>query len=1005
MRAPSSLSPLVLAALGLGLLLGPGLGAEAEAAPPRYPRSWDADYTDKIREFTTGPEFSTPLVDHAPKSRRVPSPLEHLGYIPGERGRLTYAADIHDYMRGLAKRSPNVRVESMGKTAEGREQLLVYIADAGTLRRLDKYKEITRKLSDPRGLDEREIDRLVRKGKPFYWLVAGMHSPETGNPEMLMELAYRLAVEDSPEIKRIRKNTIVVMTPVLEVDGRERMVDLVRWWEKHPDQGIPPLLYWGHYVAHDNNRDSLSFALPMTQNLLRAYMDIRPQVLLDLHESIPFLYISSGTGPYNAWLDPLAIETWTSMAHHEVKEMTRHGVPGVWTHGFYTGWAPSYMFYIAHAHNAIGRFYETFGNSTPDTRTRRIKDASQREWYRGNPPYPTVEWSLRNNVNYSQSGVLIGLDRVAQAPEELMRTFVELGKRSVAKAKSEGPAAYVIPADQKRRGQTRDMLNLLIRQGVEVHRATQKATIVDAWPPKPKSKPGDEDPDDADGEAAKKPSPEPTPVEIEPGSWIIRMDQPYSRLADMLLDVQYYRHDDNRAYDDTGWTFGYSKNVQVHRIVDPKVLDVPMQKLAGEIVTEPESTGSGSTLLVPANADTDLLRFVFARKKQVRVADEAFDVGGRSFGAGTLVIEGATQADRDAAKGLGLELAATGKAPSVASHEVTPPRIALLHTWVNTQDEGWFRLALESLGVPFDYISTDDVADTPNLLAKYDAILFPPCGCSPEQLVNGLADGPAFAWKKTDLTPNLGGVDSTEDIRRGMGYAGLANLARFVEDGGTLVAVGESARAAIELGIAPHVGIASNGKVKARGSLLRADVRDPGSPIAYGYDETVPVYVGDPLAFRLGRFESQKDDERGSGRGGPLDPDVPQARPYVGPPDPVDRPLHEEWFLPEDDEVSARVEFFLPEPAKRPRAVLTYAKRPGKLLLSGMLGGAGDLAGKPALVDVPRGKGHVVLFGFNPMWRQQTQGTFALVLSALLHGPALGVHWPPVKSRQPPAGG
>jgi hypothetical protein len=661
------------------------------------------------------------------------------------------------------------------------------------------------------------------------------------------------------------------------------------------------------------------------------------------------------------------------------------------------------MFYIAHAHNAIGRFYETFGNSTPDTRTRRIKGASTREWYRGNPPYPTVEWSLRNNVNYSQSGVLLGLDRVAQAPEDLLRTFYDLGKRSVAKARAEGPAAYVIPAEQKRKGQTREMLNLLIRQGVEVHRATGSATIEDTWPPEPKKK--DDGADGAEGKNEKKDEKKPDPVEIEPGAWIIRMDQPYSRLADMLLDVQYYRHDDNRAYDDTGWTFGYSKNVDVRRVVDPKVLDVPMEKVPGELASEPERSGSGSTLLVPATADTDLIRYLFARGKKVRVADEPFEVGKRTMPAGTLVLERADSSDADAAKGLSVELVATGRAPEVASHEVAMPRIAVLHTWVNTQDEGWFRLALESVGVPYDYISTDDLRDTAKLRDRYDAILFPPCGCRPEQLVNGLSDGPAFAWKKTELTPNLGHVDSTENIRRGMGYQGLQNLARFVDEGGTLVAVGESARAAIELGIAPNVAIAGNGKVKARGSLLRADVRDTGSPIAYGYDETVPVYVGNPLAFRLGRFDAKKDDdERPSGRGGPKDPDVPQARPYVGDPDPVDRPLHEEWFLPEDDEVSARLEFHLPEPAKRPRAVLTYAERPDQLLLSGMLGGAGDLAGKPALVDTPRGKGHVVLFGFNPMWRQQTQGTFALVLSALLHGEALSVHWPPAKTPAPATG-
>jgi hypothetical protein len=984
---------LLLALFASLLALAPG---SAQANPDRYDRSWDKEYTDEIRKHTTSPEFLTEFVDHLPKSARVPSPKDHLGYIAGAEGKLTYAKDIHAYFKALANKSPNVRVESMGKTAEGREQLLVYIADAGTLRRLDKYKDITRKLSDPRKIDDKQAERLIKQGKPFYWLIAGMHSPETGNPEMLMELAYRLAVDKSAEMRRIRKNVIVVMTPVLEVDGRERMVDLVRWWEHNPGQGIPPLLYWGHYVAHDNNRDSLSFALPMTQNLLKAFLDMRPQILLDLHESIPFLYVSAGTGPYNAWLDPLAIETWTAMAHHEVRELTRRGVPGVWTHGFYTGWAPSYMFYIAHAHNAIGRFYETFGNSTPDTRTRRVKGSSEREWYRGNPPYPVVEWSLRNNVNYSQSGVLAGLQRVARIGDDFLRTYYELGKRAVAKAKSEGPAAYVIPAGQKRPGQVRDMLNLLIDQAVEVHYTTAKAQVTDDWPPKPK-RPGEKDEEAKDEKDAKKKAKkddEPRKIEIPAGSYVIRMDQPYSRLADMVLDVQYYRPDDNRAYDDTGWTFGYSKNIEVHRVVNPEVLEVPMEQTVGHLQSHPGTT-DGKTWLIPANADTDVLQFLWKLNQPVKVADQSFKVSGSEMPAGTIIIEEPSDAVKDAAQGLSIGFRGVNTSPSVATHEVKLPRIAVLHTWVNTQDEGWFRLALESLGIPYDYISTDLVARTPDLGSKYDTILFPPCNCSTEQVINGLPDGPPMAWKKTDVTPNLGVVDSTEDIRQGLGYEGLANLAKFVKEGGTLITAADTARFAAQVGLAPNVGVVRGGKAKARGTLLRADVRDPGSPIAYGYDDEVPIYVGTPTAFRIGRFDRPKEDKRPSGRGDKKDPDVPQARPYVGRPDAVDRPLHEQWLLPEDGEVSARLEFVLPQVKDRPRAVLVYSKNPGKMLLSGLLSGAGELAGKPALVDAPNGKGHVILFGFNPMWRQQTQGMFSLVLSAALHGAGLSANWPP----------
>src|SRR5207249_1309507 len=145
----------------------------------------------------------------------------------------------------------------------------------------------------------------------------------------------RLAVDETPMIQQIRNNIITLITPVLEADGRDRMVDLVHWYQANPASGMPPLVYWGHYVAHDNNRDAMGLALNLTRNVLNAYYDWHPQIVHDFHESIPFLYISTGTGPYNAWLDPVAIEEWQRMAFHEVQVLTEKGMPGVWTYGFY----------------------------------------------------------------------------------------------------------------------------------------------------------------------------------------------------------------------------------------------------------------------------------------------------------------------------------------------------------------------------------------------------------------------------------------------------------------------------------------------------------------------------------------------------------------------------------------------------------------------------------------------------------------------------------------------
>src|SRR5258708_6259774 len=208
-----------------------------------------------------------------------------------------------------------------------------------------------------------------------------------GAPEMLMELAYRLAVEETPFIQKIRKDSIVMITPLVETDGHDRMVDVYMQHKKHPNDPQYPLVWWGHYVAHDNNRDNLGLSLALSRNMLKTFLEWHPTVMHDLHESVPYLYIMTGTGPYNALLDPIAISEWQQMAYHEIQEMTKRGVVGVWTHGFYDGWAPNYLLSIANSHNAIGRFYETFGNGGADTRVRTLRPRTPAaSGYRPNPP-------------------------------------------------------------------------------------------------------------------------------------------------------------------------------------------------------------------------------------------------------------------------------------------------------------------------------------------------------------------------------------------------------------------------------------------------------------------------------------------------------------------------------------------------------------------------------------------------------------------------------------------
>src|SRR5215203_296368 len=455
----------------------------AQIKPGRDPNQpIDQDYTDKIREYTTAPYFNSPLTDYLPASTDVPTPKAVLGDVSGAPGKLPYAEEVYKYMRMLERASPRVKVFSIGTTEEGREMIAVAIASEQLISKLDENRARLTKLADPRtiNMDEAEADRLVAASFPVYYITGTIHSPETGSPTALMELAYRLVVDDSAYVKSIRDSVVTLITPVVEVDGRNRMVDVYNWHLAHPNQNWPGLVYWGKYVAHDNNRDAIGLSLKLTRNVMNTYLAWKPQVLHDLHESVPYLYDNTiGDGPYNAWVDPILTDEWQMIGWNNVSEMTKFGMPGVFAHGNFDTWSPGYLMFIAATHNGISRLYETFGNAGADTLERTLSPGEyQRTWYRQNPPLPKAKWSQRNNNNYQQTALLTSLSYFGNNSKLFLKNFYLKSKRSIDKPKNEGPAAYVFPADDPRPGSQADLLRLLQAQGCEVHRATALFTVM-----------------------------------------------------------------------------------------------------------------------------------------------------------------------------------------------------------------------------------------------------------------------------------------------------------------------------------------------------------------------------------------------------------------------------------------------------------------------------------------------------------------------------------------------
>ena len=1000
---PSGAGALRRWALGLALALvlaAAVLPAQQMVTETKDPaQAQDEDFARSVKEWTTQPYFISPLVDHLPKVNGVPSPKDVLGYHIGAPAKLTYYADILKYYRALAAAVPDrVKIETIGKSDEDRELVVVWISSDENIRNLAKNRDNLARIADPRRSSPAEIRQLIATTRPQYHLMGGLHSGETGPSEMLMELAYRLATETSPLIKQIRDNVYVSVTPVADPDGRDRNVD---WFYRNRELGlsapgaggrggatqagggdaggeapaagagggggrgaVPGVPYWGKYVFHDNNRD-----INLSQLSMRAitdwYFTAHPPIMHDLHESQPLLYTYSGAAPQNPNLDPILFAELPFFSNFELSQMTKWGMPGVYTHAFMDGWSPGYLGSVAYNHNGMMRMYETqAGNdiaapaappaakpaaTTPSARGAAATTAAAaptsetagrgqaatsaapeggagrgagtvtagrgaaaagpptgrgggqpREWYRGLPipPGALANWSRRNNANYMQTGVLSGLQLTAMFPNLVVENFYQKTRNSIESGKTEAPFAFVIPVQ---RDQTRvaELVNILRAQGIEIGRASGEIKLSDGTFPA--------------------------------GSYVIKRDQPYGRLAKNLLERQSYPDPNLRTYDDSGWTMGLAMLADVREIKDKAILDVPTT-LVQKATVEGKVTGSGPAGLAVAHyGSNNMVAFRYKlRNVPMKITDRATTIGGVEIPAGSFVVTPPADlgAVRSAVQQFGLTAVSLSTVPAVPMHEGDLPRVAIYSSWTGTQEIGWVRFTFDKFGVPFDLIYKERVRKG-NLRADYDVIVIPTQTLTRQSVFQPAAARPV-PYIRDAKYKFLGMYGESTDITGGMGGEGVDAFAKFLDAGGTLVAMGTAVRFPTDMGFARTVeatATTSNNFYAPR-PLVNAEVLRLDHPVFYGYTEkTMPIkYIqGQPLIT-------------------------------VGEPD-------------------------------RGTVLARYLGGDGAVL-SGLMRGADEIRERPLALDVPggfTGKGRVVLFANNPIYRWQNHGEFNMVFNTLLN--------------------
>ena len=847
-------------------------------------------------------------------SAELMTPEAVLGFQVGSDYQVAGWKTVSDYMRHVAANSDRVLVEALGKTTEDNDLLMLLISAPENLENLARYQQIQRALAIPSKRSE-ELDALAQAGKAVVLINCNLHSTEIASSQMSMELAHQFATVETPQIKAILENVIILLIPSANPDGLNIVVD---WYNRtvgtpHEGSEIPWLYH--KYTGHDNNRDWFMLTQIETQLLTRVlYEEWFPEVVYDVHEMSyrgPRFVIPPYFEPVNPNIPPLLQRTLSLIGAQLAFDLTSDGFTGVLSSAVYDTWWHGGFRTVPYRHNMVGILTEAarVEIATPIFQPRHTLKGYRRglDQYalRTNfpEPWPGGWWRLRDIVDYEKAAALSILGFVAENRVMLKTNFYKMGLDAIAKGQDEPPRAFLIPTQQRDIHTTLKMLDILKRGGVQIHQANT--------------------PFIADG------------VEYPADTYVVLMSQPFRAHAKDLLEVQRYperrpspESPPERPYDIAGWTLPLQMGVRTIAVVHPFEADLRrlrvLPQMEGVLESVPEPTGY--LFENRTNREALFLNHLFnARfgdnrpKYKLYWAQRNVELAGKTLPPGAILIKTVEPplhqiaALNALASEYGIHLHADAAidegALSRRFSSVAAPRLGLYKPWTANMDEGWTRWVLDTYGFNYNSLMNAEIR-AGDLAARYDAIILPDLGAS--GILNGHATG--------KLPP---------EYTDGIGTEGLANLRRFVADGGTLICLNRATELPLK-----YFGLSEKGIVNVveknnqpnqdaffcPGSLLRVRI-DTRHPIGHGLDSEMAIFFKSGPVF---------DGVRGDSK-----------------------------------------------------AVATYPEF--NPLMSGWLEGEKRIRQKVALLETVLGNGRVILFGFKPQHRGQSHGTFKLLFNAIYY--------------------